>query len=247
MRKQHPSGFVYIWFDKKHKRYYVGSHWGPQDDGYVCSSTWMRNAYRLRPCDFKRRILQVVTTDKYDLHEAEHRWLQMMRPEELAGVRYYNQCNSVKNHWFKYDDRNTRRKIGDSCRGMIYMTNEIVNRRINPSDPVPEGWRLGIKFVKRKPLSQETKDKISAAQQGRKGHPQSEETRSKIAEKMRDRFISVETRAKISAIHKGKHVSAETRVKLRESHLGHRHSEETKRKISKSTVAVRAVKKWGRE
>ena len=31
-------GFVYIWFDRKHKRYYIGCHWGHEDDGYVCSS-----------------------------------------------------------------------------------------------------------------------------------------------------------------------------------------------------------------
>lgn len=24
------SGFVYIWFDKKHKRFYIGSHWEHQ-------------------------------------------------------------------------------------------------------------------------------------------------------------------------------------------------------------------------
>ena len=25
-------GFVYIWFDRKHRRFYIGSHWGTEDD-----------------------------------------------------------------------------------------------------------------------------------------------------------------------------------------------------------------------
>ena len=51
-------GFVYLQFDRKHKRYYVGCHWGTVDDGYICSSNWMRDTYNRRPQDFKRRILK---------------------------------------------------------------------------------------------------------------------------------------------------------------------------------------------
>lgn len=31
-------GFVYIWFDKKKNMFYIGSHWGHEQDGYICSS-----------------------------------------------------------------------------------------------------------------------------------------------------------------------------------------------------------------
>ena len=50
-------GFVYIWRDRKHKMFYIGCHWGTEDDGYVCSSNRMRNAYNRRPNDFKRKII----------------------------------------------------------------------------------------------------------------------------------------------------------------------------------------------
>ena len=53
-------GFVYIWRDRKHKRYYVGSHWGTETDQYICSSSWMKNAYKRRPQDFKRRVVARV-------------------------------------------------------------------------------------------------------------------------------------------------------------------------------------------
>ena len=78
-KRKFDSGFVYIWFDKKHKRFYVGSHWGIPIDKYVCSSNWMIAAYRRRPEDFKRRILETVTTTRIDLYEREYAWLSLIK------------------------------------------------------------------------------------------------------------------------------------------------------------------------
>ena len=66
-------GFVYIWYDAKHHRYYVGCHWGNENDGYICSSNWMREAYRDRPEDFKRRILTKNIESRPALYEEEQR------------------------------------------------------------------------------------------------------------------------------------------------------------------------------
>ena len=82
-------GFVYIWYDKKHKRYYIGSHWGTENDGYICSSRWMRKAYRRRPNDFKRRIIARVYESKNALLDKEHEWMLLIKDEEL-GDKYYN-------------------------------------------------------------------------------------------------------------------------------------------------------------
>jgi hypothetical protein len=57
-------GIVYLWFDRKKKRYYLGAHWGTENDGYVCSSKWMKSAYKRRHQDFKRRILERNITTK---------------------------------------------------------------------------------------------------------------------------------------------------------------------------------------
>jgi hypothetical protein len=94
------SGFVYIWRDRKHNRYYIGSHWGNPDDGYICSSPWMKQAYTHRPYDFKRRILKIVSTSRKDLFIEESRYLDMIKPEEMK-VRYYNLKNGKIsiNHW----------------------------------------------------------------------------------------------------------------------------------------------------
>ena len=81
------QGFIYIWFDRKHPRFYIGSHFGAIDDGYICSSSWMKAALKRRPHDFRRKIIQFVDRDK--LLEAEQKWLDLIKEEEL-GKRYYN-------------------------------------------------------------------------------------------------------------------------------------------------------------
>lgn len=82
-------GFVYIWYDKKHKRYYVGSHKGTFDDNYICSSSWMNRAYKTRPDDFSRKILSIINTNREDLLNEEQRYLDMINDNEL-GKKYYN-------------------------------------------------------------------------------------------------------------------------------------------------------------
>lgn len=100
-------GFVYIWFDRKHKRYYVGMHWGTEDDGYVCSSTWMMQAYKHRPQDFKRRILKKVYTNRKDLYEAEVKWLSLIDDDELK-TKYYNLSKNVSDSWLNEENIKTR-------------------------------------------------------------------------------------------------------------------------------------------
>lgn len=102
-------GFVYIWFDRKHKRYYIGCRWGDEDDGYICSSRWMRNSYKRRPDDFKRRILARVYTCRQDLLNEEHRWLSLVSDSEV-GVKYYNLTKHLNGHWSANDD--TRQVVG---------------------------------------------------------------------------------------------------------------------------------------
>lgn len=87
-------GFVYIWYDRKHKRYYIGCHWGYIDDGYICSSSWMKKAYKYRPNDFKRRILTNNIASKEEMYLVEKNWLSLIKFEEISPntnhPRYYN-------------------------------------------------------------------------------------------------------------------------------------------------------------
>jgi len=92
------TGYVYIWYDRKNKMFYVGSHLGRVEDKYVCSNTWMKNAHKKRPEDFKMRALEYDQGDKKSLQTKEQRWLDMISDNELSisknvmeGCnRYYN-------------------------------------------------------------------------------------------------------------------------------------------------------------
>lgn len=87
--KKEKYGFIYLWYDKKHKKFYIGRHWGTENDGYICSSVNMRNNYNNRPNDFKRRIIKRIYTSNNDLINEEQRYLDMVKPEECI-VKYYN-------------------------------------------------------------------------------------------------------------------------------------------------------------
>ena len=92
-------GFVYIWYDRKRKMYYIGSHWGFEKDGYICSSNRMRNAYRKRPHDFKRRVIERIYTNRKELFLREDLWLKKIKKKEI----YYNLHFSV-HHWSQDED-----------------------------------------------------------------------------------------------------------------------------------------------
>lgn len=91
-------GFVYLWRDRKRGMFYVGCHWGSEDDGYICSSNRMRNAYKRRPKDFKRKILKRVYTNRQELQLLEHSYLSLIEDEEL-GKKYYNLTKHINGHW----------------------------------------------------------------------------------------------------------------------------------------------------
>lgn len=109
-------GFVYLWRDRKHKRYYIGSHWGTEDDGYVCSSRWMRKTYSRRPQDFKRKILARVHTNRKDLLEAEYNFLQRIKPHEFK-TRYYNISSGKNGHWRAEDyEQDVKKRISEQTK-----------------------------------------------------------------------------------------------------------------------------------
>jgi hypothetical protein len=166
-------GFIYIWYDRKHKRYYIGSHWGTEDDGYVCSSNWMKQAYKRRSSDFKRRILERFDSKK-ELTEREHKWLKMIKPEELKGVRYYNFYNFRFGHWSTMEDSKT------------------IGQKISEHHKKYDGWG---EWSRGKEVSEETRKKQSLARIGktspRKGVVLSNETKQKISESKKGKKVGV--------------------------------------------------------
>lgn len=148
-------GFVYIWYDRKHKRFYIGAHWGSEDDKYICSSSWMMQAYKRRPEDFgKRKILKRIYTNKQDLFMEEYKWLSMIKPEELK-KKYYNLSVHSPYHWSSNIDevKNTRKKISNTrksreqCRESSIANLKIATKK-NIGKKRPEHSQLMKEYYK---------------------------------------------------------------------------------------------------
>ena len=169
-------GFVYIWYDKKHKRYYVGCRWGRIDDGYVCSSAWMKKAYDNRPHDFKRRILKTNLT-REGMYVEEQRYFDMIKIEEIKPYnncpRYYNLSLSSKNPWHQYPEsvKTVGQKISASKKGK--------------SVPAPPGRGAAISKAKKgNPLTTAHKDAL----RGIKKKPHSDEWKEESSKRMKEQW-----------------------------------------------------------
>ena len=157
-------GFVYIWYDKKRKMYYIGSHWGIEEDGYICSSNRMRDAYRRRPTDFTRRILG-KTEIREELLNLENRWLGAA---EKKRKKYYNLNFTTSNNlWWHTEEK--RLSVGQ----------KISNK--NKANPNFGKWNKGksLSEEQRKLISESTS--VAMKEYYRKNH-RTEETKHKISE-----------------------------------------------------------------
>jgi len=118
-------GFIYLWYDRKRKMFYLGCHWGTKNDGYICSSNRMRDAYRRRPQDFKRRIVQ-TNIERNALLDEEYKWLKLINEHEL-GKRYYNLRQHRWGHW-STDTNNSlpiRQKLSNAMKKRIEQGNYL--------------------------------------------------------------------------------------------------------------------------
>jgi len=161
------TGFVYLWYDKKHKRYYIGCHLGKEDDGYICSSSWMRISYKKRPHDFKRRILEYnIASDM--LYEVEYKWLSQIKNEEL-GKKYYNLHNSKKGNWRdKLDHDSIEEK-----------------RKKSISDSIKNKWKDPLYYSKMRGISKPISEEHRKSMKGKCGvYKRTEEHKEKLRRKI---------------------------------------------------------------
>ena len=92
-------GFVYRWHDSKRNMYYIGSHYGHTDDGYICSNERMMYAYTARPEDFTREILEYLYEDDIkELLRLEQKQFDLV--ENIKDhPQYYNKKNEAEGGW----------------------------------------------------------------------------------------------------------------------------------------------------
>jgi len=180
-------GFIYIWLDKKHKRYYVGAHFGTIDDGYICSSGWMNRAYKKRTNDFKRRIIISNIKTKEELYLVEQHWLSLINKEEL-GKRYYNLRNHKFGHW---SEENNLNKLS------IKEKISIKTKEAMQNPEVRERYLKGLKTRDNRSSEIEVREKRSASMMGKNKGKDNSKAIAISAEMRRGKPLSDEHRNKI--------------------------------------------------
>lgn len=216
-------GFIYVWRDRKHNKFYLGCHWGTETDGYVCSSKHMRKAYVRRKEDFKRRVIQRVYTTRAELLEAEYNWLQLISDDEL-GVKYYNYGKHRFGHWSTEEElraaiaektasKNRGRKASAETRAK--QSASLKGKNVGKVR-TPEMRQHMSEVKKGAVLTEEHKAKISAGLLNQpseaierraaalRGKARSDETREKISKGLTGIKRSEETRAKLSEVQRGR-------------------------------------------
>jgi hypothetical protein len=181
-------GFVYIWFDRKHKRYYIGCHWGTVDDGYICSSSNMKSAHTRRPKDFKRKIISFVRSNKKDLLEEEYKWISKIKKEEL-GKRYYNLHNHHFSHWSANETqlKTLSERISQKTKEAMYRPDVRkkylagLAKRDNGSSR-PEVREKRRQSMIGKNVGKDNLKAVKSSAEMRRGVPLTEEHRNKIKE-----------------------------------------------------------------
>jgi hypothetical protein len=228
------SGFVYLWYDRKNKRFYLGSHWGKEDDGYICSSNWMYNTYKRHPEHFKRRIIARITSSRRDLMFEELRWLYMISESEIK-TKYYNLNVRGTGHWSLDEDQ--RKTVSQK------MRQSIIDKFAQDPSYKEKIRQAAIKQKEDPIYRQKQLDGIRAKVQD----PDYREKRRQSANRQWQDPAFQETIRKSRA---KTHSDPEFRKRMSKTKMGQKHTEETKQKMkgripwNKGTKGV--MKAWNK-
>jgi len=210
--KMEKYGFVYIWYDRRRKMFYIGCRFGTEDDGYICSSNRMRDAYRRRPQDFKRRILSRGIT-RENLLDEEHKWLSLI-PDNDLGKRYYNLRKHKWGHWST--DENSRLTVGQKISASPNRAKNIglANKGRKPAKHTTEATIKAHKGLTYEEIygAEKAKEVREKQRLNRKSAVWTEEMRQAAGERskkhMLGRKASDETKKKMSETHKTRYMKA---------------------------------------
>lgn len=127
-------GYVYIWYNKVQKKFYIGSHHGSVEDSYIGSGTYFTKAYNLNPTHFKMRVVAYNRdTDNYkDTQKLEQHYLNLIKPHKFK-TRYYN----LKLY--------ATGGLGDVNSGLFWYVDPLDNskRGFFAKGTEPKGWAPG--------------------------------------------------------------------------------------------------------
>lgn len=180
-------------------------------------SSYLQNSWNIYGCAaFTFSVIETLEKrDKQKIIDTEQKWLDHYRSYDREYG--YNVCPKAHSRLGSPVSVETREKISKAFKGEKHhfygkkLPKEHC-RKISQSNVGKKAWNKGVKMS---PLSEEHKQKMSAALKGRE--------------------IPQKHREKISKTLMGHEVSEETRQKLREANLGKKLTAETKEKIGAKT------------
>lgn len=150
-------GFVYVWFNVTNHRYYIGSHKGHPNDGYIGSGFAFKSAYKkYGPENFVRHI---------EYYGPDY------RQEETDLIKFFDACNCSESYNLMHVDI-TGYSVSDETRAKIGASSK------NRSDETRAKLSAAKKGKKQKPFTEERRAKMSASRTGKK---HSDETRAKMS------------------------------------------------------------------
>jgi len=114
------EAFVYCWTDHATNKLYVGWHKGSFDDGYICSSKFMKEQYDKRPNDFSRQIVAAGTMKEMLSLESTILNAANARDDDV----YYNLHNGNGFYRSGPHSEETKQKISKKLLGKSYLTEE---------------------------------------------------------------------------------------------------------------------------
>ena len=121
-------GIVYQWTNLENQKWYIGSHYGSLDDGYIASGSIFKKAYRKSKNKMIRSILYIGE----DFRKAEEFYLLYLDAEKNR--QSYNMKNTAiggdTSHCFTEE---SRKKMSESSKNRVVAHSEETKRKISKS------------------------------------------------------------------------------------------------------------------
>ena len=150
----HQKSFVYLWYDRLFKKYYLGYHNGKRST-YICSSKPMMEQYRQRPQDFKRRIIKKGPVEEMSMlerkllqnrkHHFGNRYYNLMIPSDsgFKTIIWTDEMRKARSILYKgrVVSEETKRKMSKGTRKRIANMTDEQKKQI--SDRIKANWNGG--------------------------------------------------------------------------------------------------------
>lgn len=202
-------------------KFYFGQHTTENlDDNYKGTGAILKKYYKKHPNDYIKEIIAFYNNQE-ELNKAEYDIIHpYLGDSNCLNLRDGGNCGTCS--------KEAKLKMSEALKKLYKEHPEIIER-------MKETKRLN-----KKPVSEETKKRMSESQKKRWETTElSEETKQKLSNIRKGKHHTEETKQKLSEIHKGKkpwnngkNWSVEVIEKIRISNTGKHHTEESKKKMS---------------